>query len=61
MSSYFLYYTLVKSFKMLINILLILLIVFSIVITSSNLFGRPTFLAITYGYIVFFIIVATGF
>lgn len=53
MSSYFLYYTLVKSFKILINILLVLLIVFSIVITFSNLFGRPTFLAITYGYSMF--------
>ncbi|ACP37476.1 S24/S26 family peptidase [Saccharolobus islandicus] len=53
MSSYFLYYTSVKCFKILINVLLILLIVFSIIITSSNLFGRPTFLAITYGYSMF--------
>ncbi|MCH4816297.1 MAG: S24/S26 family peptidase [Saccharolobus sp.] len=51
--SYFLYYALAKSFKILINILLILLVVFSIIITSSNLFGRPTFLAITYGYSMF--------
>ncbi|AOL15470.1 hypothetical protein BFU36_00540 [Sulfolobus sp. A20] len=50
MSTYVLTYSLKNFLKIFLNILVILLFIFSILLASANLLGRPTFIAITNGY-----------